>query len=46
MFLIFSLVAAALCFLLIGFVLVPLLWLWSIIDAYNCADAHNRRYSR
>ncbi len=46
MFLIFSLVAAALCFLLIGFFIVPVLWLWSIIDAYNAADSHNRRYSR
>ena len=35
-------VSAVLKFLLIGFVLVPIVWIWAMVDAYQTADKINR----
>jgi len=35
--------AALLCFVLIGFLLAPVIWIWGMVDAYVSAGAVNRR---
>ena len=38
---IFYFVSIVLCFVLIGFVLVPILWIYGVYDAYNTANLIN-----
>lgn len=41
MYLILAFVFGALIILLIGFILLPILWIWQIYDAYNKANQYN-----
>lgn len=38
------LVGCALCLLLIGFVIVPVIWIWAVIDGALSADRWNRKH--
>jgi TM2 domain-containing membrane protein YozV len=43
LFLFVQVVNIPLMFVGIGFFTAPLLWLWSMVDAYNTAETFNRR---
>ncbi len=41
LFIIFYIISIALCFVLIGFITTPLLWIYGIYDAYKTAEKIN-----
>ena len=41
----FLMISCALIFIHIGIVLVIIIWVWSILDAYRIAEKKNRRIS-
>ncbi len=43
-FLLAYLVSFALLFVLVGFVTMPVVWIWSMVDAYSSAQAWNARH--
>ncbi|QKE86047.1 hypothetical protein HL663_10995 [Arthrobacter sp. NEB 688] len=43
-FLLTSFVGFLLLFVFVGFVVLPVVWIWSMVDAYSSAQAWNARH--